>query len=150
MNQKASSPEVTAVFFKTTSQKEFHPRLAVGLFSRVCSTGTPGRISPCHQEKVCQSLENKTTSSQYYRCRLEKNRCDRMNHKFTPNADWANLNGCFLTGTDQIFLTYSNSSESFQGSDLLTSTRIFSPGEKSCPACRLISATKRKSSRMTR
>jgi len=30
--------EVTAVLGKTTSQKEFHPRPAVGLFSRVCST----------------------------------------------------------------------------------------------------------------
>jgi len=71
--QKASRAEVTAVLFKTTSQKEFHPRLAVVLFSRVCSTRTPGRISRCYQEKVCQTLENKTTSTEYHRCRLEKN-----------------------------------------------------------------------------
>jgi hypothetical protein len=71
--QKASSPEVTAVLGKTTSQKGFHPMPAVGLFSRVCSTRTPGRICRCHQEKVCQALENKTTYTENYRCRLEKN-----------------------------------------------------------------------------
>jgi hypothetical protein len=71
------APKVTAVLGKTTSQKQSHPRPAVGLFSRVCSTRNPGRISRCYQEKVCQAIENKTMSSGYYRCRLEKNRRDR-------------------------------------------------------------------------
>jgi hypothetical protein len=50
----------------------------VGLFSRVCSNRTPGRIYRWNQEKACQTLENKPTSPEYYRCRLEKNRCDRI------------------------------------------------------------------------
>jgi TPP-dependent indolepyruvate ferredoxin oxidoreductase alpha subunit len=65
--------EFTAVVFKTTSQKGFHPRPAVVLFSRVCSTRTARRMYRCEQEKVCQTLENKITCTECHRCRLEKN-----------------------------------------------------------------------------
>jgi hypothetical protein len=58
-------------------RKGFHPRPAVGFFSRVCSTRTPGRICRCHQEKVCQTLENKLTYPECHRCRPEKNTRDR-------------------------------------------------------------------------
>jgi hypothetical protein len=70
--------KVTAVLFKMTSQKGFHPRPAVVLFSKVCSTRTPRRMYRCEQEKLCQTLENKTTSSECHRCRLEKNGRDRI------------------------------------------------------------------------
>jgi len=75
-------PEVTGVIFKMTSPKKFHPRYAVGLFSRVCTTRTPGKMYRCEQEKVCQTLENKTTSTERHRCHLEKNGRDRRAQGF--------------------------------------------------------------------
>jgi hypothetical protein len=38
----------------------------------------PGRISRFYKECVCQTLENKTASSECYRCRREKNGRDRI------------------------------------------------------------------------
>jgi hypothetical protein len=75
-------PEVTGVIFKMTSPKKFHPRYAVGLFSRVCTTRTLGKMYRCEQEKVCQTLENKTTSTERHRCHLEKNGRDRRAQGF--------------------------------------------------------------------
>jgi hypothetical protein len=67
------------VFFEGRHlRKGFHPRPPVGLFSRVCSTRTPDRISHCYQEKVCQTLENKLTYSECHRCCPEKNTRDRI------------------------------------------------------------------------
>jgi hypothetical protein len=41
----------------------------------------------CEQEMVCQTLENKTTSTERHRSRLEKNDCDRgLSLRLTPYA----------------------------------------------------------------
>jgi hypothetical protein len=93
-------PEVAGVLFKTTSQKEFHPRPAVVLFSRACSTRTPRRMYRCEQERVCQTLENKTTYSERHRCRLEKSGRDRRASHFKE----LRLFNAFLAASNIIFV----------------------------------------------
>jgi hypothetical protein len=69
--------EVTGVLFKMTSPKGSHPGYAVVIFSRVCTTRTPRRMYRCEQERVYQTLEDKSTSTERHRCLLEKNGGDR-------------------------------------------------------------------------